>query len=528
MRIRRAKIHRRRGGGGSTPPTEPVHAFGFEASFNARSLVYSDDGTIFFPLMDTSWLMVKRHPSQAALELYCETRAAQGFDAIALISLGFSIEPTTIGGHTPFTQTDWVGDVAGDYDEDYWELHDNCVEAINDNGMYAFIAPTWIEWMINQPWAWFYPDTNFVGQAGNIAGADSDEEKAIRRAYNLGKFLGQRYALRANKIVWLLGGDMSNNFDVADLAFEKLLWTAFHDGIIDGITAGGGVAADARFTFHPGFPDMDSWTSFLDQTYLTFHAVQSAHAHYDYQGVITDAEAGQAIGTQWMQIETRYLNHPVTFIPPGETPPGADGSFRAYDIRWMAYTSAFKQSCGIGFGAHACWQWNITGSGLPTYTTPESDWDVELVSEGSDHLKYLKHLIETAGLDTLNGVAFNGLITANRSDGQWHEKSVYASGTSNLTWAMAYFPASGDSNFVNAGELFATFDLTQFQPGDESPAFDVQLWWYNPRTGAATNGGILTRTSTVITKPGDHTRGDDWVAILHSVAEGFPNPSYPF
>jgi len=55
----------------------------------------------------------------------------------------------------------------------------------------------------------------------------------------------------------------------------------------------------------------------------------------------------------------------------------------------------------------------------------------------------------------------------------------------------------------------------------------VRAWWYNPRTGEATEIGELPHTGVRQFQPPNPGEALDWVLVLDDVSKHFPRPGVP-
>jgi hypothetical protein len=53
----------------------------------------------------------------------------------------------------------------------------------------------------------------------------------------------------------------------------------------------------------------------------------------------------------------------------------------------------------------------------------------------------------------------------------------------------------------------------------------VKVWWFNPRTGEATEAGEFTNTGTREFNPPNPGEALDWVLVLDDAVRGFPKPA---
>ena len=110
-----------------------------------RTIVHAD-GTPFFWLGDTAWMMIHR-ASDEEVDCYYANRSALGFNVtlqVALGEIGEWNQPNR-NGDRPFHD----GDV-GRPNEPYWRFVDSVIDRAAQYRMYVALLPTWGRWVIDQ------------------------------------------------------------------------------------------------------------------------------------------------------------------------------------------------------------------------------------------------------------------------------------------------------------------------------------------------------------------------------------------
>ena len=146
-------------------------------SENGRFLQHAD-GTPFFWLADTAWLLFARSTAEEAAD-YLEDRRKKGFNVVQVMVI-HSMPACNAFGCEPFEGGNFRRPCAGGPDG-YWEHIDRVFSIAEEKGVYIAAVPVW----------------------GSIVGSGALDTAA---AAEYGAFLGRRYGKRPN-VIWINGGD---------------------------------------------------------------------------------------------------------------------------------------------------------------------------------------------------------------------------------------------------------------------------------------------------------------------------------
>jgi hypothetical protein len=158
-------------------------------SANGRYLQHAD-GTPFFWLGDTAWLLLKRTTREQALT-YLRDRKNKGFNVIQMM-LVHDLVTANAYGRLPFRELDLNQPDAkrSDAYTSYWSYADEVIAMAEREGLYVALVPVWGSVVQH-----YRPDAGTAGRYG--------------------QWLGNRYKDRPN-VIWLNGGDIhgSDHTDV--------------------------------------------------------------------------------------------------------------------------------------------------------------------------------------------------------------------------------------------------------------------------------------------------------------------------
>jgi hypothetical protein len=438
-----------------------------KVSENQRFLVH-EDGTPFFWLGDTAWELFHRLNREEA-DKYLEHRAANGFTVIQAVALAEldGLHTPNAYGHRPLLDDDPTKpDLKDGPNGDYWEHVDYIVNKAESLGMYIGFLPTWGDkW--NKKWG--------VGP----------EIFTPENAEIFGRWLGQRYKDTSN-IIWILGGDRPIETD----AHKEIIQAMVH-----GLAKGDG--GRHLMTFHPvGGQTSSTW--FHEAAWLAFNMLQSGH---------------NAQSTNYVPVERDYALEPpkptLDGEPAYEYPPDAMPEKRpvgALQVRRNAYWAVFAGAFGHTYGTHPIWQMYDEGrKPLWDVVTP---WHQALDLPGATQLVHLKrlmlsrpHLTRIPDQSVIVSEPPTGIdrIQVTRDGQLGHDDGTYI---------MAYFPRYQPVT-LNTGRIAAT---------------TLRGWWYNPRTGQATQIGEMARDNTSQFAPPTNVEGEDWVLVLDDASKDYPVP----
>ncbi len=293
-------------------------------------------------------------------------------------------------------------------------------------------------------------------------------------------FIANRYKDREN-IIWVVGGD--SDIDRDEVYDKKKTWDAMGktiDAIVD---------PDHLITYHPsGGKSSTQW--FKDASWIDFHMIQSGHCGTQENANKLLKEAYSSIRTPVLDAEPRYENINACFSNPdivGER-------FTSDDVREIAYRQLFSGAFGHTYGHHSIWQKYELGDGDSGITYSDAggvEWRDALDYPGALQMEYLVKLMRSRPI--LNRVPDQSLI-----------QSGDAIATRGVGYAFIYLPKGG-SITVNLGNISGE---------------NIKAWWYNPRTGDATEIAIYPNSGTKIFSTGN----EDMVLVLDDVAKGYDTP----
>jgi hypothetical protein len=417
-----------------------------------------NDGEVFFYLGDTAWELFHRATREEA-ELYLSDRAAKGFTVIQAVALAEldGLHTPNAYGHRPLENDDPTQpSVREGPDNDYWDYVDWVVNRAESLGLFIGMLPTWGDkW--NKKWG--------VGP----------EIFTPENARVYGRWLAARY--RDKPIIWILGGDRNPEND-RHLAIIRAMAEGLREG--DG--------GKHLMTYHPmGGSDSARW--FHQETWLTFNMFQSGHSARDLPNYLkTLALRELRPAKPVLDGEARYEDHPVNWR--------ADtGWFDDWDVRQAAYWSMLSGACGHTYGNHNIWQfWQPPRKPISLARTP---WKEALHHPGSRQMGWMRHILTQRPFWKLR--PDQSLIAGSEREGGEHRRAARAIDN---TFALVYLPTGGP---------------VEVQLGD-FPVDPVQLWWFEPKSGAIRNGGTHRGRMTLGLQAPSGGRGNDWLLIVEDPA----------
>lgn len=433
-------------------------------SDNHRFLQYPD-GSPFFWLGDTAWELFHRCNREEA-DLYLKKRAEQGFNivqAVALAELDGLNDPNSYG-EKPFIENDPARP-----NEAYFQHVDYIINRANELGIYIALLPTWGDKVFKDRW----------GMGPEIF------TPATARIY--GKWIGNRYKDRTN-IVWVLGGDRNPRPNTQDVE----IWRQMAEGIADGV----GGHDKALMTYHPQ-PAKPGGSSnwFHTDAWLDFNMQQTGHCpdKPTYQFISNDYNLAGTKPT--FDGEPLYEDHPNCFNAKelGHSIPD--------DFRKMIYWDVFAGAFGQTYGCHAVWQ--MFKNGRTPVNAPLRPWDKALDLPGANQMKHLKNLLLSRPFFTR--IPDQKLIVTEQLSVPDY---TIATRSSDGSYAMIYFP-TGKMAELNLSSLNGK---------------QLNVWWYDPRTGFAYLEKKITKTPRQSFTPPTAGKGNDWILVLDDTAKGFGKP----
>ena len=424
-------------------------------------------GEPFFWLGDTAWELFHRLTFEEA-EAYLTDRARKGFTVIQAVALAEfdGLHSANLAGERPLVDDDPLKPNDG-----YFAHVDAVIARANALGLVIGLLPTWGD-KVRPLWG--------VGpRVFDVASA---------RGY--GARLGARY--RQADVIWILGGDRPPvGIDNGASFDDRAIWRAMAEGIRSG------AGADALLTYHPS-GHSSSAEHLQAEPWLDLNMFQSGH------GSGHDVPAWEWVARDLareprkpvLDGEPNYEDHPVN---PWPTWDPASGYFDDHDVRRQTYRSVFAGGCGVTYGHHSIWQ--FCGERFAPINHAKVAWREALDRPGAGQMIHLRRLMESRPYFTR--VRDPLLLAAPTGEGDRH---VEATRDEHGRYAFIYMPRAEP----------VQIDLTRLS-GER-----LDVWWYDPRTGAATPQGSQPRSGPATFTP--PAGGPDWVLVLDDSAQRFGPP----
>jgi glycerophosphoryl diester phosphodiesterase len=420
------------------------------------------DGTPFFYLGDTAWLLLQRL-DPAETERYLSNRAAKGFTVIMATVLNSEEgrDLPNAAGDLPLLDRATLAP-----NEVYFRHVDAVVRRANELGLVFGMLPTW---------------GSYWKQVGREQAAVVNLSNA--RAY--GRFLGERY--RDADLIWILGGDQNVESDA-----ER----AVVDALAAGLREGDGGAH--LMTFHPRGPGLSS-TRLHDAPWLDFNMIQSSHGARDHDnGLFVEHDYALTPAKPTVDGEPRYERIPVGFYFAEHD---RHVRFDDDDVRQAAYWSLLAGACGHTYGHNSLWQ--MFRPGLRPLIHADVPWSDALDHPGAFQMAFVRRLFESRPFTRL------------RPD----PKMVVDGPAERGAKVRAVRAADGSFAFVYSPRG-APFTVDKSVIAGRR----VREIWYDPRYGFAALFHTTDNTGFQTYTPPTSGRGADWILILESEAAGFPLP----
>ena len=328
-------------------------------TINPRHRGFLRDGTPFFWLGDTAWLLFHKLTDEE-IDVYLENRAMKGYTVIQATLSHFD-DFATCDGQPAFVDNDLSRPAAA---SGFWNRVERAVQKAASLGLVMGLLPCW-------------------GSFASSGRLNADTAPAY------GAFLAQRFGGYEN-VLWILGGDVRGS--VAPAAFEALA-RALKRG-----------APDQLIGFHP-FGRCSSSQWFCGADWLDFHMFQSGHRDRG-QRTLGAWDDNAVADEEWMA-EENYLyvlrdlerdDKPTLDGEPSyeDIPHGLHDPSRPYwtdrEVRRYAWWSLLAGAAGFTYGHNAIMQfWD--GVGEPSFGVRQH-WDVALHAPGSFQMRHLRDLME--------------------------------------------------------------------------------------------------------------------------------------
>ncbi len=345
------------------------------------------DGTPFFYLADTAWMLANKLTEAEARRLF-EDRAAKGFTAIQAVVFRdmFEVNTPNVYGVRPF---------AGEA-----ELH--AVE----------INPRWIEYVVRLTnvaaeyglvMAWLPTWGDKWNEHSNSAGpVVMDERSGEAYCHDLSDALGE-----CENVIWILGGDSP-------------IRTQAHADIVRAMAHGirAGASGDRLISYHPS--GGSSSAIFHAEAWLDINAVQSGHARLNvpnYRSIETFYHTSPP--KPCLDFEPNYEGMPVGFGRQNGIEPEQRAFFDDYDVRRSLYRSVLAGAAGFTYGCDPVRQIYRPGDRCHAWDGRCIEtWSEALDAPGSSQLQLLKQrLLERSYFSRLPA---QELLLEPKSDGADH------------------------------------------------------------------------------------------------------------
>ena len=437
----------------------------FTVSANKRNIVFRDRPTDAFVLVsDTAWNLVQEL-SREQIKEYLDIRAAQGFTMVQFIATGHDFRPQRHYGWTPFDGKDFSKPkVVSGPDNDWWDYIEWIIDELEKRHMYAGLLPMWRQ--------------DF--HDGRIAGETACE------AY--GRFLGERFRDRNNRIIWFMGGDLPTG--AFPLSWHRAVARGIAKGVSNGVEDYDAILASYHVAGRGNTLAFPAKEPFMD-----FNTIQSGHWNtkpYELQSEGMIAESLAAQDKPCLDFEPMYES-----IRDYATPAV---------VRHIIWWGVFEGGFGTSYGHGGIWHfgtWNHKGGGW-VWDHPD-----DYKSTVAEQMGVLKRLLasrpgasRTADRDPLD--------PSTRFD---HHNRIYCLRDDERTYLMVYTP--------NGANVKVRMDRLR--------GSRYRGYWYNPRTGDVTDLGVSDNTGavTMFDPPGDigdNYTDTDWVLVLDDAARDYPQP----
>lgn len=450
--------------------TKPWEHGNLKVSDEQRYLVH-EDGTPFFWLGDTGWLLPKRLDQDEAAYYLSQAHNA-GYNVVQVQTTN-AVPTMNVYGQYSFPDGFNFKDIDKKGVYGYWDHMDYIIKRAEQQGIYVGMVCVW----------------GSVVRSGQMT---------VEDAKKYGTFLAERYKDSPN-IIWIIGGDTygDRNQDV---------WEALAESIRK-------IDKSHLMTFHP-FGRTSSATHLNDKAWMDFNMYQSGHRRYGQKkGDGSYAIEGSTEEDNWRYVENALKMTPLKPILDAEPsyegiPQGlhnpAEPLWTANDVRRYAYWSVFAGSCGHTYGHNNIMQFAKPGTGgAYGADTVEKPWYIALKDDGFNQMKFLKNLILT--FPYTERIPDQSVIAG--SNGERYDRVIATRGNDYL---LVY-------NYTNKP---MTIDLTKIS-GSKKKA-----WWYNPKNGQLTYIGELNNEIVSIAYDGAYGNGNDQVFIAFDSSKNYIAPDW--
>lgn len=422
-----------------------------------------EDGTPFFWLGDTGWLLPQRL-NRDEVDFYLEQCKRAGYNVVQIQVLN-NVPSVNIYG--AFSHIDGYNfkDINKKGVYGYWDHMDYIIRKAADKGIYIGMVCIW---------------------GGLVKRGDMD----VKQAQAYGKFLAERYKDNPN-IIWLIGGDIRG--DVQTEVWETLATTIRS------------IDKNHLMTFHP-FGRTLSATWFNDAEWMDFNMFQSGHRRYGQRKGDGDSSIEENTEEDnWRFVGKSLSMSPLKPVIDGEPsyehiPQGLhnpdEPRWTAEDVRRYAYWSVFAGSFGHTYGHNSIMQFYRPGL-TPAYGA-EIPWYDALKDPGFNQMKYLKNLILT--FPYFERIPDQSIIAG--TNGERYDRIIATRGND----YMLIYNYTGRPMVIDLNKISGS---------------KKRLWWYSPKNGKLIYVGECDSKILAIQYDGGYNRSNDQVLIAVDAGKNY-------
>jgi len=440
-----------------------------KVSENGRYLQF-ENCKPFFWLGDTGWLIFQRL-DRDEVKQYFENRKTKGFNVVQCVFYQ-SYNDITVYGDSAYINKDITvpnhtpgNDPNNAAEYDYWDHVDYIVDVAAQNGIYLAISPTWGQLVLR--------DKNLTTEKAELFAAH----------------LATHFKDKPN-IIWINGGSAKGDVNTN-------IWETIGSTIKK-------IDPNHLITFHP-FGRTQSSTWFQNAPWIDLNMFTSGHRRYDQDD--SQKKYGE---DNWRYVSEDLSKTPIKPTIDGEPsyeaiPQGlhdlSQPYWKASDVRRYAYWSVFAGACGHTYGQNTVRQ--VYKQGInKAESGAKLSFNEALNDTGSFNMQYVKNLILSRPY--FERVNDQSIVAGDK--GEKYDRILVSKGKSFL---MAY-TYTGREFTIQMGHITGK---------------TVNAWWYNPRTGEATNiGKYKNKGQRLFNPPGLKVNGNDWILVLddNSINFGIP------
>ena len=410
-----------------------------------------DDGSPFFYLADTAWMLFNKLTDDDARRLF-KDRAEKGFTVIQSVVFRDLFDPNTpnVAGAPPFlTEADMH---AVEMNPVWLDRVVRLTRLAGEYGLVMGLLPTW-----GDKWN---AHSNSAGPV--IMDASSGRRYCRRLSDRLGE---------CGNVIWILGGDSP-------------LQTRGHVELLRAMAEGirAGASGDRLIAFHP--PGPGSSEALHSEPWLDFHALQTSHIKPNVPNyAFIERLFGIRPAKPCLDMEPNYELSPMFAIGWHGVQPPRSATFSAYDVRKAYYRSVLAGAAGFTYGCEPVRQLVRRGDRVHVWDGVDMPlWTDAIHAPGSSQLAMLKGLLLERSYFTR--VPAQELLLPLRQAGAWADELSIAmpSALAHNTDPVAHIAAARCSE---GGYVMAYTPVRQMVILDTAGLRSkrLRLSAYNPETG---------------------------------------------